>query len=428
MHGAGRAARQQDSQKERSRMWEFLLDFYHQPDVWPIASILVLSALIGWATNWLAIRMTFYPVRFVGRPPWLGWQGIIPRKAEKITGIVVDNTLSRISNMKEIFDGFEPRKIVHHAVKVADSRIEEFTDDIMAEKNQVLWETLPNMVKGRFYARVRKQMPEVMDRIVQDMHDNIEELIDPKDMTVRCMQNDPALLNRVFLECADAELRLVVNSGLWFGLAFGCLQVWLWRLFPEWWLLPAAGLVIGLVTNWIALNLIFRPLNPVRIGPFRLQGLFLRRQKAVAEVFCRLVTTEVMTIGRIMDELFRGPRSDRTKAIIKKHLRSLIEGGMVKTMAQVTVGAEKFVDLRKTIEDKGIEMSLESFHDPVFSRERGLVVEKLFRERMQAMTPAEFQNLLRPAFEEDEWILILVGGVLGLLAGAGQWLVLSLLS
>jgi uncharacterized membrane protein YheB (UPF0754 family) len=409
-------------------MWDFLHAVYQEPDFWPTLSILVLSALIGWSTNWLAIRMTFYPVRFVGKPPWLGWQGIIPRKAEKITGFVVDSTLSRVSNIREIFEGFEPRKIMLHAVKVADSRIEEFTDDIMAEKNHVLWETLPTMVKGRFYARVRKQMPEMMDRIVQDMQDNIEDLIDPKDMTIRCMQNDPALLNRVFLECADAELRFVVNSGLWFGLAFGALQVWLWQRFPEWWLLPAAGLLVGMVTNWIALNLVFRPLNPVKFGPFRLQGLFLRRQKAVSEVFCRLVTTEVMTIGRIMDELFRGPRSDRTKTIIKKHLRGLIEGGMVKTVAQFTVGAEKFVDIRKTIEDKGIAMSLESFHDPVFSRERGMVVEKLFRERMQAMTPAEFQDLLRPAFEEDEWILILMGGLLGLVAGGAQWLALTLLS
>jgi hypothetical protein len=33
------------------------------------------------------------------------------------------------------------------------------------------------------------------------------------------------------------------------------------------------------------------------------------------------------------------------------------------------------------------------------------------------LTPAEFQNLLRPAFQEDEWILIVLGGVTGALAG-----------
>ena len=92
----------------------------------------------------------------------------------------------------------------------------------------------------------------------------------------------------------------------------------------------------------------------------------------------------------------------------------------MKTVAQLTVGPEGFVDLKRTIEEKTIEMSLATFDDPVFTKERGVVVERMFRERMQAMTSEEFQELLRPAFQEDEWILITVGGVLGLMAGFAQ--------
>ncbi|WP_421711006.1 hypothetical protein [Alcanivorax sp.] len=43
-------------------------------------------------------------------------------------------------------------------------------------------------------------------------------------------------------------------------------------------------------------------------------------------------------------------------------------------------------------------------------------------ERMQALSSEEFQDLLRPAFQEDEWILIVVGGFLGAMAGVGQLL------
>ena len=32
----------------------------------------------------------------------------------------------------------------------------------------------------------------------------------------------------------------------------------------------------------------------------------------------------------------------------------------------------------------------------------------------------EFEGILRPIFQEDEWILILVGAILGALAGVGQ--------
>ena len=40
---------------------------------------------------------------------------------------------------------------------------------------------------------------------------------------------------------------------------------------------------------------------------------------------------------------------------------------------------------------------------------------------MNLLSPAEFQNVLRPIFQEDEFTLILAGGVLGGLAGLLQW-------
>jgi hypothetical protein len=39
---------------------------------------------------------------------------------------------------------------------------------------------------------------------------------------------------------------------------------------------------------------------------------------------------------------------------------------------------------------------------------------------MQKLSYAEFEGVLHPAFEEDEILLILVGGLLGLLVGGIQ--------
>jgi uncharacterized membrane protein YheB (UPF0754 family) len=403
-------------------MLEFYNEFVNHPDFWKYISIPFVAAIVGWTTNWLAIQLTFYPVHFIGIPPWLGWQGIIPKKGKKMAGIVVENTLDKISTMQEIFDEFEPEKIAHHIIKVADSRIEELTDDIMTERNAVLWENLPNVLKNRAYSRARRQMPEMMDKLMEDMHANIEDLIDPKELIIKKLSEDKNMLNRVFWECGETEFKFVINSGFVFGFLFGVIQMFVWWHYQDWVILPAFGLLVGLATNWLALNLIFRPLNPTKITPIgpTVQGLFLSRQNAVSEVFCRIVTAEILTIGHIMSEIFRGPKADRAKAMLKKHMRPVIDGGVVKTVAQLTVGPEGFVDLKRTIEEKTIEMSLASFDDPIFTKERGKVVEMMFRTRMQAMSSEEFQSLLRPAFEEDEWILITMGGVLGLLAGFTQ--------
>ena len=41
-------------------------------------------------------------------------------------------------------------------------------------------------------------------------------------------------------------------------------------------------------------------------------------------------------------------------------------------------------------------------------------------EKMQELTEEEFEGLLRPAFQQDEWILITVGALLGFLVGELQ--------
>jgi hypothetical protein len=46
----------------------------------------------------------------------------------------------------------------------------------------------------------------------------------------------------------------------------------------------------------------------------------------------------------------------------------------------------------------------------------------LLRERMERLRPKDFQDLLRPCFQEDEMKLILTGAVLGLIAGVAQLL------
>ena len=51
-------------------------------------------------------------------------------------------------------------------------------------------------------------------------------------------------------------------------------------------------------------------------------------------------------------------------------------------------------------------------------------VENVLSSKMKGLSSREFERVLHPAFEEDEWILIAVGGVLGMLVGFFQLLVI----
>lgn len=392
------------------------------PELWQYLSIPMIAAIIGWCTNWLAIKMTFFPLEFVGKPPWLGWQGIIPSKTGKMASISVDATISKIGTVREIFEQIDPRVLATHIVHSVDPRLEEYVDELMLREHPTFWENLPASARRIVYERVRRATPQLVDNLVGDVADNIEDLLDMKGMVVERLTTDKQLLNRTFLECGEAEFRFIVNSGFYFGFLFGLIQMTVWYFFQNWWVLPVFGLMVGWATNWIALNVIFRPLHAIKIGPFRIQGLFLKRQHEVAESFCHIVTHDILTVSNIINAILEGPSGDRARNMVKQHIKPLVDetAGLGKALTQVAFGPTGFATMRHQVGEKAIEISQQPFNDPVFEVDRARAVESIMVERMRALSPAEFQDLLRPCFQEDEIKLILVGAALGFTAGVCQ--------
>jgi hypothetical protein len=62
--------------------------------------------------------------------------------------------------------------------------------------------------------------------------------------------------------------------------------------------------------------------------------------------------------------------------------------------------------------------------DTLAYAERAFNVRQMVREKIRAMTPAQFEGLLRPAFQADEWIIVTVGAALGFLVWLSQDLLL----
>ena len=386
-------------------------------------SMPVVSGFVGWVTNWLAIQMSFYPVKFVGRPPFLGWQGVIPRKARKMAYICVDRILSRFDNINAIYLRLEPERIAGQIIAQALPRLEEYIDEIMYELQPVLWDNLPRLVRQRIYRWAQRNFPAHIQGLVEDFGDDFSDLVDIKLLLKTQLEENPDFMNRVFKEAGGPEIRFVIVSGGVIGIILGLVAMpWSVNAFPHWYL-PAAGALVGFLTNWIALNLIFRPLHPHNLLGLKIQGLFLRRQAEISEVWSRLVAEELITVEKVAHAMLHGDQAARTRSIIQRHLRPMLDrSAVMKVMAQVAVGMAGYTELKKAMNEKAVVATGHVFHDPDFNHDRARVVAEAINEQMQALSPAEFQEVLRPAFQEEEWLLMLVGALLGAGVGAFQWL------
>ncbi|SDW64030.1 Uncharacterized membrane protein YheB, UPF0754 family [Marinobacter mobilis] len=379
-----------------------------------------MAALVGWITNWLAIQMSFYPVRFIGIGV-VGWQGVIPRKAEKMAHICIDRTLQQFGDLNEVYRKLEPQRIIEQILSQVTPRLDEYIDEVMYEIQPVLWDNMPLFLRKRIYGWAREQLPSRIETLVEDFGDDLDDLVDLKALLSRQLTNHPDLMNRIFKEAGEVELNSVINRGAIIGGLLGTILAPLWLHYPEPWVLPLGGFVVGFITNWLAISLIFSPLTPRRVLFWNIQGLFLRRQPEISDIWSRLVAEELITVEKVADAMLHGEHGDRTRAIIQKHLRPLLDNTVVmKLTAQVAIGMTGYTDLKKAMNDKAVVATRDVFGDPSFNRDRAPVVAGVLAEQMKGLAPAEFQDILRPAFREEELQLMVVGGLLGALAGAVQ--------
>ena len=383
-----------------------------------------IAALAGWGTNWLAIKMTFYPLQYVGKFP-LGWRGVVPSRIRKFATGMVDTTIGRIGGLPAMVDAVDMEQVKEYFLDSATPMIAEAVHSLMREQKRVMWENLPAPTKKLVFQVVEMEMREGFDSLAQDMHDHFERLLDLRELVVRKCEENPDLLNQMVFACAAKELSFLVMSGAFFGFGFGVVQALVWFFVPQWWVLPFFGFLVGTLTNWIAIQLIFTPLEPRKLGPFVFQGLFLKRQQEISQEFSRVFTEQVLTAQEVVNTLVHGERSDRTLSMLRAHISDIMEHKLiVQLVTQTAVGPEGYADLKDAALEKAIQYTEELAEDRNFNQSQAKAVQTMLHERISAQPPAEFQDLVRPIFHEDEWILVAIGGALGALVGWGQLVLL----
>lgn len=392
-------------------------------DIWLFLSIPIISALVGYGTNWVCIKMMCYPIQFWGiKPPYLGWQGVVPRRAPHIAGIQVELMTQNLISVEDIFGRINSAKIAEHLEPVMLNMIQQITDQVMSIQSPKLWESVPIKIKDRIYRKARDDAPEVVAQMMEEIKNNINNLFDLKGMVMDAFVRDRAMLVRLFQEIGYKEFAFVQNSGLWFGFLFGCIQMGVWFFYQEAWILPLCGVLVGTITNWLAINMIFSPKHPVKIGPFTIQGLFIKRQDEVATDFGILIAGEIINSENIINAILKGPSSDRLFELVQKNVKRQMDEyvGFTKPLVTFSIGTKRYLEIKNMAVDRIMENIPEAVKHIQAYTEEAMDINATLREKMTELTPEQFEGMLRPAFEADEWQLVALGAVIGGLVGWAQ--------
>lgn len=390
-------------------------------DNWIVLLIPVISALVGWFTNVVAVKMMFYPVEFVGIRPYLGWQGVIPANALRLAK--VSNTLitQKLLSLRELFDEtFDAQAFTGRLGAVMDDVTEQVIDEIANKHAKPMWDNAGEVMQNKIRARVREEVLEVSRAIAMDMADDIEHILDIETTVLDAIERNRGLMGEMFYEVGRAEFKFIERSGLYFGFLLGLLQMTIWVLYPLPWILPAAGFVVGYLTNWIAIKLVFAPREPIKVGPITVQGLFHKRQNEVAEAFGRTVATRVLNADNIVKTVMETDGAARMNEIIERRVGALIDEYVSHPLVMILVPESERAALRSELLERiKTEWPKPGGFFHTFAGE-SVDLDGELERRMKGLDRESYEGVLRPAFQQDEWKLIAAGAVLGTAAGILQ--------
>ncbi len=387
---------------------------------WPTWIIPIVSAFVGWWTNAVAVKMMFKPSEFVGIKPYLGWQGIVPASAMKLAKRSTDLILGQLINIRDLFASFNAKKMAKELGPALDQLTDELLRDITEKHAKEAWAKMAPQAQQMIRTMLRAEIENTAAAILEDLHADVERIIDLRRVVMSTVGNNRQLISDMFLNVGREEFKFVRMSGLYFGLPFGVLQMLQWVAVPVWWTLPVAGFAVGYATNWLAVKLIFEPKAPVKIGPITVQGLFHKRQHEVAELYSQDIAEKVMNPENIVRTITSGMQGELLFDIVRRHLTALLDKYEKNPMASMLFPADKREALRSELFARmEAELPKEGGFLYQFADKAMDIKQELF-SRMKQLDSTSFEGVLRPAFQQDEWKLIIVGAVLGFAAGFVQ--------
>ncbi|WP_218026839.1 DUF445 family protein [Nocardia inohanensis] len=388
-------------------------------------SIPLIAALIGWVTKIVAVQMLMRPLEFVGIPPWLGWQGVIPRSAPRMATIAVDLMFGKLIDPQDIIARIDIAELTTRLREPMDAGVDYMVREMMMRHQPRLWVNMPAAAQRAVIERVQRDLPGLIEDIVFDLRTNLDQVMDLRGMAIDALVQDKSLLVTMVHRVGRNELRFIVRSGLIFGTVLGVVQMFTWALTHNPLLMPAFGGFTGLVTDWLALQMIFRPIRPVGIGPLKWQGLFHKRREQVCTDYGDLIATEILTPARILEAVLNGERADRLASLLSHHVGEFLntQTGPAKPLVLLVAGSDSLT----TLERDAVSLVLDHIRAAAagldgFDRHaiEALDVRSLVIEKTAQLTDDEYEGLLRPAFKQDEWKLVAIGAVLGFLVGELQ--------
>lgn len=186
-------------------------------------------------------------------------------------------------------------------------------------------------------------------------------------------------------------------------------------------LLIVIGGLIGYVTNKVAIKMLFRPVNPVKILFITIQGVFPKRKDKMAVSLADIIEKELLTKEVIMEKILNKEKIADLKELVKESLSSKVVD-MIPPMVKMFVKDPE--SMINDLIDKEGDQILDGLIEDI--KEKGLNnlnIHEIVKDRVDSLDFVEFEKIIFGLMSDELRFVEVVGLALGAIIGLLQFFV-----
>lgn len=193
--------------------------------------------------------------------------------------------------------------------------------------------------------------------------------------------------------------------------------------------MPLVGGLIGWITNVLAVKLIFRPYQPVKLPlmPIALQGVVPKRRAELAQKIGQVVEQELLSGDDILQKMRSPDMVDKLLHTIKRAVNEVI---VEKVPPWVPLSMQQLLlqAVSETITKVAPSLVERAFDQAGNDIKNSFAISQLVEERLNSYPIEDIERIIVSVAARELKHIEILGGVLGFIVGLLQFVVIQLLS
>lgn len=192
-------------------------------------------------------------------------------------------------------------------------------------------------------------------------------------------------------------------------------------------LLPIIAAFIGWLTNWIAVKMLFHPKKKIRILFFDVQGIFPKRQAALAEKLGEVVAKELISTQDLKEKL-KNYDADKINGVIEAHLDKFLKDKLKEAFPMLAMFLTDGMveNIKKVLMEelvKVLPLVLDQYIDSI---DQKIDIKGMVATKVSAFSTDKLEEILQSILQKEFFFIEVIGGILGFIIGIIQIFIMKI--